>query len=48
MFYKDTQTEYWWSKANGGNSAHYGPRYKVFKEGAKGLNWVFNELIFLT
>ena len=41
-FYKDSQTKLWWSKAKGGNSAHSGPHYKVFKEGAKGLNWVFD------
>ena len=37
-FYRDPQTKLWWSRDNGSN--HGGPHYKVFREGAKGLEWI--------
>lgn len=37
-FYKDPQTDLWWSKDNG--SAHAGPHYKVFQERATHLEWI--------
>lgn len=40
--YKDKQTGLWWSKACGGERAHTGQHYKIFKENAKGLEWVFD------
>ena len=41
-FYKDSNTKLWWSKDTGGRHAHSGPHYKVFKEGAKGLDWIYD------
>jgi hypothetical protein len=38
-FYKDRVTKLWWSKDI---DNHGGSIYKVFKEGAKGLDWVFD------
>jgi hypothetical protein len=37
-FYKDPQTDLWWSKDNG--SSHAGPHYKVFQERATYLEWI--------
>jgi hypothetical protein len=36
--YKDPETNLWWSKDNGFN--HGGEHYKVFKETAKGFEWI--------
>ena len=41
-FYKDAKTGLWWSKAQGGQLAHSGPHYKVFTEGTKGLDWIYD------
>lgn len=41
-FYKDAKTGLWWSKDVGKLEAHSGPHYKVFTEGAKGLDWIYD------
>lgn len=37
--YQDPQTKLWWSKDN---ANHGGPHFKVFKQTAKGFQWLFN------
>jgi hypothetical protein len=37
--YRDPETKLWWSKDRAG---HGGSAYKVFKEGSKGLEWLFD------
>lgn len=39
MMYRDPQTKLWWSRDTGG---HGGSSYKVFREGARGFDWVFD------
>ncbi|MCX5922987.1 MAG: Hint domain-containing protein [Candidatus Dependentiae bacterium] len=39
--YKDPKTNLWYSKDRGGARAHGGEHYKVFKETAKGFEFVF-------
>lgn len=38
-FYRDPKTKLWWSKDN---ANHGGSAFKVFKETAKGLEWIFD------
>jgi len=38
-FYRDPNTQLWWSKDN---ANHGGSAFKVFKETAKGLEWAFD------
>jgi hypothetical protein len=38
--YRDPKTGYWWSKVRG--TPHAGPHFKVFKEIAKGLEWIYD------
>jgi hypothetical protein len=38
-FYRDPYTKLWWSKDRAG---HAGSSFKVFKEHAKGLEWLFD------
>ncbi len=38
-FYQDPKTNLWWSQDN---AVHGGPHYKVFKETAKGFEWIFD------
>lgn len=45
-FYKDAKTGLWWSKDVGGSRAHSGIHYKVFTEGAKGLDWIYDANVF--
>jgi len=38
-FYRDSKTKLWWSKDR---ANHGGSKFKVFKETAKGLQWIFD------
>jgi len=42
MFYKDAKSLFWWSKDRARFNAHGGFHYKVFKERASELEWIFN------